>query len=459
MGRKTLDSGTANDGSTTTLAGGIQTRSGEDSYRHLAEVYNHLTSLALQGAEVPAVTDILAERLGQAVAVLEASLEPIAVSVPSGVDSLPDGWPANDLRLGHTLAFLASRRRAARLPAVGPTLPAMVVGPIMVAGEIVAYVVTFQSSTSAPSTDFDLLVTEHAATVFAVAMSRDRALADVAGQVREDLIDALLVGRIRTSEDRVRWARHLGYVQDRIYRCLVIAMEGIELAADEPGGSGFSASTLRRSIHETTMRLVSARAPSAIVAARRQEIVVLAERDPQRPATMGARKLAEMLASYFSGRYSGLTLTIGVGGPCADVDEVPESYEQAHRAIRAAKSLGSAGRAVAFEDLGLFRLLLQVPQLGELSAFAREVFGELVQYEEQHRIGLLKTLSSYLRHNGSFQLAGEEMHMHRNTVRYRLRRIEEISGLKLDKYQDRLMAQVALTIIEGLEPGLLSGKT
>jgi sugar diacid utilization regulator len=335
----------------------------------------------------------------------------------------------------------------------------LVVGPIVFGAEIVAYVVTFQSSTSAAPTDFDLLVTEHAATVFAVAMSRDRALADVAGQVREDLIDALLVGRIRTSEDRQRWARHLGYQPDRTHRCLVMAMEGIEFASDEPGGPGQFASTLRRNIHQATMRLVSTRAPSAIVAARRQEIVVLAESEPQGSPTVGARKLAEMLALQFAGRYPGVALTIGVGGPCADVDQVAESYEEAHRAIRAAQSLGRAGRAVAFEDLGLFRLLLQVPQLEELRSFAREVFGNLVEYEEQHHIGLLKTLSAYLRHNGNFQVAGEELHMHRNTVRYRLERIEEISGLKLDRYQDRLMAEVALTIIEGLEPALVSGKS
>lgn len=440
------------------IGGSAQVRTGDHSYRQLAEVYNHLTSLAIEGADVAAVTQILAERLGQVVAVLQASLEPLAVSVPPDVAALPDGWPANDTRLTKTLNVLAQRRRAVRLPAAGPTLPAMVVGPIVVASEIVAYVVTVQSSGSAPTADFDLLVTEHAATVFAVVMSHDRALADVAGQVREDMIDALLVGRIRTPEDRRRWARHIGYCLVCPYRCLIIAIEGLEFVADDPGGAGQSAASLRRSIHQATMRTVSARAPSAIVAARRHEIVVLAERDPPLPSAVGARKLAELLAHQFLGRYPGLSITVGVGGTSAEVDEVSESCEQAYRAIEAAKSLGQVGRAVAFEDLGLFRLLLQVPQLNELSVFAREVFGDLLKYEEERHIGLLKTLSAFLRHNGSYQLAGQELHMHRNTVRYRLNRIEEISGLRLDQYRDRLMAEVALTIIEGLEPELVSGK-
>ncbi len=443
----------------TTYVGAKPVRTGDDSYRQLAEVYNHLTSLALQGADVATVTEILAEHLGQAVAVLDVSLDPLVVFAPTGVPVLPDGWPAGDPRLVKALAALGERRRATRLPAAGPSMPAVVVGPIMVASEIAAYVVTFQSSKLARTTDFDLLVTEHAATVFAVVMSRDRALADVAGQVREDLIDALLVGRIRTPQDRERWARHLGYRQERAHLCIVVGLDGIEFATDDRQESGQPASTMRRSIYQATMRIVAGRAPSAIVAVRRQEVVVIAERDAQGPSLVGARKLAELLAHHFSGRFHGLIVTVGVGGVCSHVDEVSESYEQARRAITAAKSLGQIGRAVAFEDLGLFRLLLQVPQLGELSRFARDVFGGLVEYEDQRHVGLLATLSAYLHHNGSCQLAGEELHTHRNTIRYRLGRIEKLSGLHLDQYQDRLMAQVAITILEGLEPTLVSGNT
>jgi sugar diacid utilization regulator len=439
------------------LAVSARVREGEEAYRQLAEVYNHLTALALQGADVATVTEILAERMSQAVAVLEASLEPLTMCVPPALRaSLPGGWPATDERLGRMLVALGETRRAVRLPAAGPKLPALVAGPIIVAGETVAYVVTFPSSRPTPTADFDLLVTEHAATVFAVVMSRDQVLAGVAGQVREDLIDALLVGRVRTAEDRQRWAQHLGYRQDRPHRCLVIAVEGIEFATDEPGGVGPTASALRRSIHQATLQTVSARAPSAIVAARREEVVVLAERDADSPSGLGARKLAELLAGNFAGRYRGLTITVGVGSVCSHVDEVSESYEQALRAVRAARSLGRAGQAVAFEDLGLFRLLLQVPQLGELRAFAQEVFGDLLDYEARRRLGLLRTLSAYLRHNGSLQGAGEELHLHPNTVGYRLRRIEELSGLRLDRYQDRLMAQVALTIIEGLGASMVS---
>ena len=118
---------------------------------------------------------------------------------------------------------------------------------------------------------------------------------------------------------------------------------------------------------------------------------------------------------------------------------------------RAQTRLGRHGRVVAFEDLGIHRLLLQVPDLDELRSFAREVIGALSEHEAQHRSGLLRTLAAYLRENGSLQRAARELHVHPNTVTYRLNRVESIAGLDLGRYQDRLMAQVALEIVEALE--------
>ena len=77
--------------------------------------------------------------------------------------------------------------------------------------------------------------------------------------------------------------------------------------------------------------------------------------------------------------------------------------------------------------------------------------GRLSAYEDKHRSGYLRTFAVYLRENGSLQRAARQLHVHPNTVTYRLSRVEEITGLDMGRYQDRLMAQVALEILEALE--------
>ena len=143
-------------------------------------------------------------------------------------------------------------------------------------------------------------------------------------------------------------------------------------------------------------------------------------------------------------------VTIGIGGACRDPAEIARSYGQAHRTIDAVVRLGRKGQVVAFEDLGIHRLLLQVPDLAELRLFATEILGELGRQERQRGAELLATLACYFRENYSPQRTARSLHVHPNTVAYRINRIQEITGLRLDTYRDRLMAQVALEILDAL---------
>ena len=108
------------------------------------------------------------------------------------------------------------------------------------------------------------------------------------------------------------------------------------------------------------------------------------------------------------------------------------------------------GAVSAFEDLGIHRLLLQVPDLGELRSFAAEVLGKLSEHEHEHKSEYLTTLACYFRENASPQRAARTLHVHPNTVSYRIHRVEKITGLDLGSYRDRLMAQVALEILDAV---------
>ena len=147
-------------------------------------------------------------------------------------------------------------------------------------------------------------------------------------------------------------------------------------------------------------------------------------------------------------------MTIGIGGACRDPAEIARSYGHARRTIDAVVRLGRQGQAVAFEDLGIHRLLLQVPDLAELRGFANEVLGGLRCGDSDQAPVYLATLACYFRENASPQRASRVLHVHPNTVAYRIRRVQEITGLKLDTYRDRLMAQVAIGIVAATEGGV-----
>jgi DNA-binding PucR family transcriptional regulator len=83
-----------------------------------------------------------------------------------------------------------------------------------------------------------------------------------------------------------------------------------------------------------------------------------------------------------------------------------------------------------------------------LMGFARDVLGPLLDYDTEHRTELVHTLSVYLHQHGSHKQSARILHLHTNTVAYRIARIETITGLDLNDPDDRLIAHVAVKIIK-----------
>jgi DNA-binding PucR family transcriptional regulator len=161
-------------------------------------------------------------------------------------------------------------------------------------------------------------------------------------------------------------------------------------------------------------------------------------------------RLAATCVARLAELFPDTKVVIGIGGTCRNPREITRSYEEASRTLETLRRLGRTGTVTAFADLGIHRLLLQVPDLSELRAFADDVLGKLSRSERDRRCEYLTTLACYLRENSSPQRAARFLHVHPNTVAYRVKRIEEITGLSLDQYRDRLTTQVALEILDAL---------
>jgi sugar diacid utilization regulator len=410
--------------------------------RELVTVYQHLTGLTLQDADVSTVAQLLADRTVATVAVVSRGLDVLtAASADSGGDA--SGYVRDYLaspRLASVLNSTAQTRRSLRLPDMGDAVP-VIVAPILVGDDVPAYLMTFGSGQKDDGGDMSLLVTEHAATICGVILGRERVVAAAARQVRDDLVEGLLLGG-RDNGDVGRWARHLGYDPTREHRILAVAFEA-------PGSARPASTTaaLRKRVAAAVDHFFATRVPGAISSIRDDEVVIVV------PEPAEAGRLSSGCLARMRDLFPEAVITIGIGGTCRDPADIARSYGQARRTIEAVLRLGRQGQVVAFEDLGIHRLLLQVPDLAELRSFAAEILGKLGGQEGQRGAELLATLACYFRENSSPQRTARSLHVHPNTVAYRIRRIQEITGLQLGNYRDRLVAQVALEIIDALGGG------
>jgi sugar diacid utilization regulator len=417
--------------------------------RELVTVYRQLSGLALQDADLASVTQLLADRVAATVAVVSPVMDVMAAASPS----VPPGEAAALVRthvvhprLGQVLRASRQGHRALWLPSVGG-MPAIIVAPILVGDEVPAHLITVDPAEKHLDEDMSLLVTEHAATICGVILGREHVAAAAARRVRDDLVEGLLLGRGRDDSETGRWAAHLGYDSGRDHHVVVIAFEV------PPPRAAQDTDAVAQRVRDVIEHFLATRAPDVITSAREAEVVLVAAAGGQRRGGAGARQLAEACLARLTELFPGTRVIAGIGGACREPGEIARSYEEARRTVEILRRMGRAGTVTAFADLGIHRLLLQVPDLGELRSFAADVLGRLGHADRERRAEYLATLACYLRENGSPQRAARFLHVHPNTVAYRVRRIEEITGLSLDDYRDRLTAQVALEIIDALGDG------
>jgi purine catabolism regulator len=97
-----------------------------------------------------------------------------------------------------------------------------------------------------------------------------------------------------------------------------------------------------------------------------------------------------------------------------------------------------------FEDLGTYRLLLSMADPDALRAFADSMLGPLDAYDRDHNGELLVSLEAFLEHNARWETAAAQLYVHRHTLRYRMRKVEELSGRDLSSSFDRMEFWLAL---------------
>jgi len=153
-------------------------------------------------------------------------------------------------------------------------------------------------------------------------------------------------------------------------------------------------------------------------------------------------------------RLRNLPVHAGLGEPFDSPDQAAKSYHEAESALCVGRRLRSAngldGKIHAFASLGVQRLLFALSQesLETLQGFKETTVGPVIGYDEKHGTQLLETLRAYMECNGNISEVAELLHVHKHTVRYRLRRITELTGLDVGKFEDAAQLYLALRATE-----------
>ncbi|MCU7826788.1 PucR family transcriptional regulator [Kitasatospora sp. DSM 101779] len=386
--------------------------------------YDALSRAAVSGRGEAGILQTLHEHTGFAALTEDRFGNPRAWAGP------PGGGPQRGVGSGTRPGSENRRRdalmhRARRQPGAVRDRDRLVM-PIEMAGDLLGVVVLDDPDQRAAEADTSAL--EQAARVLAPLLFHERRLAELEPRLRRDLVDQLVSGE--GTEDAFTQAAALGHDLHRPHRVAVLEWPGAPEGAVLCDAVTRAAERLRRDV------LIGSRGATAVV--------LVAGEDPRDPGEELYRAVSEGLGTGAG--------AIGVGGRCEVLADLPQSYDEAVRALAVRRRSQDPYGSTAFDELGLCRMMGTGEGEREADLFVHVWLGRLLDYDAQHHTELVMTLSRYLESGCSYDATSEMLLIHRSTVRYRLQRIGEITGHDLGVVETRLNLHIATHIRNVLDP-------
>jgi purine catabolism regulator len=285
-----------------------------------------------------------------------------------------------------------------------------------------------------PLSDFDRLTLHQAVTIVALELLRSRVAGDTERRLAGDVLDAIVSGELAGSE----LARRLGPfgLGERV-AAIVLGSAGEGRTASPQSVEGALWSALRE---EASPALVASAGPLAcalVPGGEDDELFALGER----VVTAAEGELRERVR-------------VGIGRAVPAVD-ARRSFHEARCALEAlafgvngsSEGNGSAPerpRVATYKDLGSFQLLLSLQDDEALRLFCDSILAPIEEGEGAYGGELMRSLEAFIECNGQWERAARQLYCHRHTLRYRIRRVEELTGRSLDSARDRIDFWLAL---------------
>jgi purine catabolism regulator len=268
--------------------------------------------------------------------------------------------------------------------------------------------------------DFERLILQQAVTVVALELMRQRAMRDTERRLAGDVLTGALSGRLSPTELALR-LRPFGVGAD----AAVLVFGGHE---------GGSAATAEGDLD----RYLSDAGVGALVAMHERLLCAVIDAPEGLDPVALAGRAREALAR------DGEDLRAAASRPAA-VGSLRRSFHEARCALEAAAMANGHSPPVAsYRDLGAFQLLLSLQDDDALRLYCDSVLAPLEDASGEYGDELIRSLEAFIEQNGQWEKAARELYCHRHTLRYRIRRVEQLTGRDLSSARDRIEFWLAL---------------
>lgn len=404
---------------------------------HLLEyserIYNKLTQMVLNNSGLDAIAQSLVEMIQRPVLFFDLFYNTMVSALPEGVTI--ENWKDINVLLQKSPSYPGSKSRVVYTK----DKKQLILNPITTGSNILGYLCVINKNS--PLEEMDKIAIGHAATLAALIMLKESAVKETENQLKEYFLEETLKGNIISPQILLKKAAALGYDCKSGYHILLInfvnwhkitetmkdreihCLKNSILLVLEHCISQHGISYLHKFTHNNLLLLIQVKNHTSV-----NKIVNI------------AKQIKDMIVS----KNKDLDFISGISSYYIKLENIESAHQESIRALEIGKKFNNS--ITLFSEIEIYNLFYEIADKKFSKIFYQETLGILLKYDYEHNTNLVNTLEKYFQCNYNLQETASSLYIHRHTLKYRLQRIKEISGLDPQKYEDRLKLQIALIL-------------
>ncbi|MFH7818049.1 PucR family transcriptional regulator [Neobacillus thermocopriae] len=323
--------------------------------------------------------------------------------------------------------------------------------PIQTANRVQGYLIIGwkdELPIESPLSQQSMRILEHASTVLAMWFNREHAIEETKLKLRGDFVWNLANENVINWDQKISLARSHGYTLELPYVCLIGTPENL-WEQYQKGRTALSFVEWKDSIFHYIQDEITQVAASikrkTMITSHSNNIIVFLESSAALINEM-VYNFHALLTKRLNKTVPGLLLSWGIGRCHEGETRFADSYKDAQTALEIGRIKEGAGCCVSFDETRMERALSRFAKDKEMREIVNQTIKALVEYDKQKNANLIETIMVYNKNQGKTSQTARDLHLHRHTLLYRLRKIEALTKLSLFNPEDRFLLELSIKL-------------
>jgi purine catabolism regulator len=320
---------------------------------------------------------------------------------------------------------------------------------IISAGNHSGYLFLFSFKEDLSLTQSEINLLEHAVTASALWFLRENAIAETEMRLQDDLIWSLAKEEISSKERMYSRAKLLGYNLNIPYVCILGFAENLDTLYKNQDSEYFSrkhwVNSMIYYIQEEILYASEAIGRQVMLTHQNGEEIIFLE-TPHDNHHETVNHYLDLVDRRLNKLLPGVVFSWGIGQHQEGILVFHESFDKAQTALDIGRRQKSLGYRVTYEDTKMYRLLYSVADHKDIREITMMTIEPLLVYDKKRGMDLIGTFTAYNEHKSNVSQTARTLNLHRQSLLYRLRKIESLTGLSLINSDDLFLLDLSIKI-------------